>query len=144
MSLGEQNWRLYHIADLHETGSGVHEVTPLRSKGHVNHWMVCQLVRVPSTGLELHAPHNLKDVGKEKTHSFLFPCGGILDESNDNTVQIENKRFQLQVASEKFPEITNPQEDPQTCYLSGVSMIMNNRLTWISMRAQTLIVLSHC
>lgn len=54
--------------------------------GHVNKWVVCQLAGVPSTGLELHTPHNLKDVGKDKTHSFLLPGGGILDAGDDNTV----------------------------------------------------------
>lgn len=38
---------------------------------------------------------------------------------NDKPMHTENKCtiFQLQVASEKFPEMTNPQEGPQTCYL---------------------------
>lgn len=30
----------------------------------------------------------------------------------------------MQVASEKFPQMTNPQENPQTCYLLEVSVII--------------------
>lgn len=39
----------------------------------------------------------------------------------ENPVQNENKYVvsQMQVASEKFPEVPNPWEDPQTCYLLG-------------------------
>ena len=40
---------------------------------------------------------------------------------NDNPAQTENKSTVslLQVASERFPEMTIPQVNPQTCYLLG-------------------------
>lgn len=46
---------------------------------------------------------------------------GFLVKGKENPVQNENKYVvsQMQVASEKFPEVPNPWEDPQTCYLLG-------------------------
>lgn len=86
--------------------------------------MACQLAGAPSTGLDIHIPHNLKEVKKEKADiNFPVPwwreSGGRV--SNDNRIQAENKYTisQMQVASEKFP-----QEDPQICLSLGVSVII--------------------
>lgn len=47
--------------------AGVPKLTPLWFTGQINDWVACELVGAPSTGLDIHMPHNLKEVGKEKT-----------------------------------------------------------------------------